>query len=95
MNLTGASAVVTGGASGLGLATARALARASVRVVVLDLPASAGAQVADELGAVDDRAQRTEPLCFVQRRAHRRGVRDVGGCKPRRRAELVRDLRAG
>jgi NAD(P)-dependent dehydrogenase (short-subunit alcohol dehydrogenase family) len=49
MDLSGASAVVTGGASGLGLATVRALAARGVRVVVLDLPTSAGAQVASEL----------------------------------------------
>jgi NAD(P)-dependent dehydrogenase (short-subunit alcohol dehydrogenase family) len=51
MDLTGASAVVTGGASGLGHATATALARRGMRVVILDLPTSAGAHVADELGA--------------------------------------------
>ncbi len=43
-------ALVTGGASGLGLATARRLTAAGAKVVVVDLPASAGAAVADELG---------------------------------------------
>lgn len=51
MDLTGASALVTGGASGLGLATARALVERGVQVVILDLPSSAGLQVADTLGA--------------------------------------------
>ena len=46
MDLTGGSAVVTGGASGLGLATVRALAARKVEVVMLDLPTSAGADVA-------------------------------------------------
>ncbi len=46
MDLTGGSAVVTGGASGLGLATVRALAARKVEVVMLDLPTSAGAEVA-------------------------------------------------
>jgi len=48
MDLTAASALVTGGASGLGLATARALAKRGVGVVIVDLPTSAGAQVASE-----------------------------------------------
>jgi NAD(P)-dependent dehydrogenase (short-subunit alcohol dehydrogenase family) len=46
MDVTGASAVVTGGASGLGLATARRLAEAGAQVVLLDLPTSAGEEVA-------------------------------------------------
>jgi NAD(P)-dependent dehydrogenase (short-subunit alcohol dehydrogenase family) len=50
MDLTGAAALVTGGASGLGLATARRLAEAGVAVTIVDLPASAGADVAAELG---------------------------------------------
>ena len=50
MELDGISALVTGGASGLGLASARALADAGARVVVADLPTSAGEDVATELG---------------------------------------------
>ncbi|MGW9114321.1 SDR family NAD(P)-dependent oxidoreductase [Microbacterium sp. NPDC055683] len=50
MELAGASAVVTGGASGLGLATARRLAAEGAHVVVLDLPASAGERAAAEIG---------------------------------------------
>lgn len=50
MELSAASAVVTGGASGLGLATARRLASAGAFVVIVDLPTSAGADVANELG---------------------------------------------
>lgn len=48
---TGASAIVTGGASGLGMATARALAAAGARVVIVDLPGSEGADAAASLGA--------------------------------------------
>ncbi len=51
MNTDGISALVTGGASGLGLATARRLRAQGAQVVIADLPTSAGAAVADELGA--------------------------------------------
>src|SRR5262249_26091807 len=50
MDIAGSVAVVTGGASGLGLATVRALHGAGAGVVILDLPASAGDEVAKGLG---------------------------------------------
>ncbi|MHA6623681.1 SDR family NAD(P)-dependent oxidoreductase [Pseudonocardia sp. DLS-67] len=50
MDVTSGSAVVTGGASGLGLATARRLVARGVPTVIVDLPASEGADVARELG---------------------------------------------
>jgi NAD(P)-dependent dehydrogenase (short-subunit alcohol dehydrogenase family) len=50
MLIPGSVAVVTGGASGLGLATVRRLAAAGARVVILDLPTSAGQSVADSMG---------------------------------------------
>jgi NAD(P)-dependent dehydrogenase (short-subunit alcohol dehydrogenase family) len=50
MDITGASALVTGGASGLGLATARRLAAAGAHVTIVDLPSSDGAAIAEELG---------------------------------------------
>jgi NAD(P)-dependent dehydrogenase (short-subunit alcohol dehydrogenase family) len=46
----GSVAVVTGGASGLGLATVRKLVGDGARVVILDLPTSAGQDIADGLG---------------------------------------------
>src|ERR1043165_9577896 len=46
------SAVVTGGASGLGAATARRLAQRGVRVAVFDLNEPAGDALARELGGV-------------------------------------------
>lgn len=50
MELTNASAVVTGGASGLGRATAQTLFDAGAKVVLADLPSSPGAEVAAEMG---------------------------------------------
>lgn len=50
MQIDGKVFVVTGGASGLGLATAQELIEHGGRVVILDLPTSDGAQVAEKLG---------------------------------------------
>ncbi len=44
-------ALVTGGASGLGGATTRRLVADGAKVVILDLPSSPGADLADQLGA--------------------------------------------
>jgi NAD(P)-dependent dehydrogenase (short-subunit alcohol dehydrogenase family) len=52
MNLNGTSAVVSGGASGLGEATVRALAAAGATVVVADLNAERGKAIAAEIGGV-------------------------------------------
>jgi NAD(P)-dependent dehydrogenase (short-subunit alcohol dehydrogenase family) len=49
MDLASVRAVVTGGASGLGRATAARFAEAGGRVAILDRPASAGADVATSL----------------------------------------------
>ena len=46
------SAVITGGASGLGAATARRLAQHGVKVALFDLNAEAGEKLAAELGGV-------------------------------------------
>ncbi len=46
------AAIVTGGASGLGQATARALAAAGIKVAIFDVNATTGQSVADEIGGV-------------------------------------------
>jgi NAD(P)-dependent dehydrogenase (short-subunit alcohol dehydrogenase family) len=50
VRIAGLSALVTGGASGLGLATARLLIERGASVVLADLPGSPGAEVAERLG---------------------------------------------
>ena len=61
MELTHASALVTGGASGLGLATAKRLAAAGAAVTIVDLPSSPGADVAAGLGGTFAAADVTDP----------------------------------
>jgi 3-hydroxyacyl-CoA dehydrogenase / 3-hydroxy-2-methylbutyryl-CoA dehydrogenase len=50
MELQGAGSIVAGGASGLGAATVRALHEAGARVLIADLNAELGEQLASELG---------------------------------------------
>ena len=50
MEIKGKAAVVVGGASGMAKATAEMLVREGAKVSILDLPTSAGAEVAQELG---------------------------------------------
>ncbi|MEE2814547.1 MAG: SDR family NAD(P)-dependent oxidoreductase [Actinomycetota bacterium] len=52
MQITGQGALITGGASGLGLATARRLSAAGARVAIIDLPTSSGEEIAAELGGL-------------------------------------------
>lgn len=60
MLIRDSSMLVTGGASGLGLATARKLAASGARVTLVDLPNSRGAEVADELHAIFSPADVTD-----------------------------------
>ena len=52
MDLTGASAVVTGGASGIGEASARQLAEKGARCVIVDLNEEKGEAVAKDIGGL-------------------------------------------
>jgi NAD(P)-dependent dehydrogenase (short-subunit alcohol dehydrogenase family) len=52
MEITGQTAIVTGGASGLGAATARALAIAGAKVIILDTNSELGEKTAQEINAI-------------------------------------------
>ena len=64
MDINGAAALVTGGASGIGAAVVRALAAQGARVVVADLDEDRGRAIADEVGGAFVRVDvtRTEDL---------------------------------
>ncbi|RDI43264.1 3-hydroxyacyl-CoA dehydrogenase [Nocardia mexicana] len=74
MQISNTVAVVTGGASGLGLATVQELHAQGAKVVIVDLPSSNGESVAKELGEgavfapadVTDEAQVTAALDAAQ-----------------------------
>ncbi|HEX5929356.1 MAG TPA: SDR family NAD(P)-dependent oxidoreductase [Solirubrobacterales bacterium] len=61
MDVQGAGALVAGGASGLGAATARALAAAGAEVTIADLNAEKGEALASEIGAGFVAADVTDP----------------------------------
>lgn len=52
MKLAGTAAVVTGASSGLGAATARALAKEGVKVAIFDMSAEKGEALAAEIGGI-------------------------------------------
>ena len=79
MDLNGSSAIVTGGASGLGEATARVLAAAGAHVVIADLNEEAGKQVADEVGGQFAKTNVTDTDAVLAAVRPRRGARD-GRC---------------
>jgi NAD(P)-dependent dehydrogenase (short-subunit alcohol dehydrogenase family) len=72
MDIKGQTAVITGGASGLGAATAQIFAAAGARVALLDLNIAAAEQLAAKLGGmaakcdVTDEQSATEALAKVQ-----------------------------
>ena len=62
MDVNGLSALVTGAGSGLGAATARALAKAGAKVALLDINLTASVKVAGEIGGVAIRCDVSDGL---------------------------------
>jgi NAD(P)-dependent dehydrogenase (short-subunit alcohol dehydrogenase family) len=87
MELKGLSVAVTGGASGLGLATAQRVLAAGGNVTLIDLPSSNGADVAKDLGDgatfagadVTDAEQFAAALDVAHERGGLRGVVHCAG----------------
>jgi len=66
MELSGASAIVTGGASGIGAASARALTNTGARCVLVDLNEELGKQVAADLDGIYVHADVADPEAVAQ-----------------------------
>ena len=88
MDLNGVSAIVTGGASGLGAATARRLAAAGAQVVIADLQDGPGAELAAEIGGefahadVTDTGQLQEAVARAVERGPLRALVNCAGIGP-------------
>jgi NAD(P)-dependent dehydrogenase (short-subunit alcohol dehydrogenase family) len=83
MEIEGSAAVVTGGASGLGLATARRLASGGAHVTILDLPSAPGQEHAAEIGATFAAGDVTDEAAVgaaLDRAAERGPIRVVVNC---------------
>src|SRR5690606_8342630 len=87
-DLNGVSAIVTGGASGLGAATARRLAAAGAQVVIADLQDGPGAELAAEIGGefahadVTDTGQLQEAVARAVERGPLRALVNCAGIGP-------------
>ena len=83
MQTNGISALVTGGASGLGLATAQRLLAGGAHVTLFDLPASDGAEAAKDIGATfvpGDVTSETDAAAAVQAAAGAGPLRVAVNC---------------
>ena len=83
MKLSGAAAIVTGGGSGLGRATAEALAAKGARVAVFDLNPAAAEEAAKAIGGlavvcdVADEASASEGVAKAEARMGRRACSSI------------------
>src|SRR5579885_2075424 len=66
MNLKDVAAVVTGGASGLGAATAERLAREGARVTIFDMNEEAGRALAAQLGGLSFKVDVVDPASVAE-----------------------------
>lgn len=83
MDINGSSAIVTGGGSGLGAATARLLAERGAKVVVLDMQDDKGEAVAKEIGGVYAHADVTntdEVIAAVEAAKEMGSLRSLVNC---------------
>jgi NAD(P)-dependent dehydrogenase (short-subunit alcohol dehydrogenase family) len=83
MLIEGSAALITGGASGLGLATAKRLAEAGAQVTILDLPSAPGDDVAAAFGgafAPGDVTSETDVNAALDRAGENAPVRIVVNC---------------
>ncbi|MGW5715208.1 SDR family NAD(P)-dependent oxidoreductase [Amycolatopsis sp. NPDC003865] len=83
MQIEGSSALVTGGASGLGLATARRIVERGGQVVLADLSEEMGTKAAADLGARFVRADVTDPEAMASAMAAAGPLRFVVHCAGR------------
>ena len=96
MDFAGASAIVTGGASGLGAATSRALARAGAHVVVVDTDRDGASAIATEIGGVPvvaDVTDATEVTSAVERAVEQGPLRALVACAGITRTARIVDRR--
>jgi NAD(P)-dependent dehydrogenase (short-subunit alcohol dehydrogenase family) len=84
MDVKGMAAIVTGGASGLGEGTARALAKAGAKVSVFDLNEEAAKKVAADIGGLGLKCDVTDgpsaEACVAQARAAHGAARILVNC---------------
>lgn len=77
MEISGHAALISGGASGLGLATARALAQGGAKIAILDINETAARQAAQEIGGLAftcDVADAASTECAVAAARERHGA---------------------
>jgi NAD(P)-dependent dehydrogenase (short-subunit alcohol dehydrogenase family) len=83
MDIAGSAALVTGGASGLGLATAKRLAKAGAQVTILDLPSAPGEEQAAAIGgtfAPGDVTSEGDVMAALDRAGEQAPLRIVVNC---------------